>query len=180
MQKKCCWKKYLSYILFPGYKILFSRIKKLPTAGIEPPTSATPSGDTTTRPYVLVLALLAVLAQQSVTRDGSQKNNNNKKKLRDAIADISCLAKNITRKSKQTFKSHMIICNIVDLESHLNPNSIEESTKTVVASASPPLPAHNAREDKKLLRTKSKQFKRYPALKVQNSFLSSAPKRHKI
>ena len=56
--------------------------------------------------------------------------------------------KKITRKSKQTFKSHTIIYNIFDLESYLNPNSIEESTKTIVAAASPPLPAYNAPKEK--------------------------------
>ena len=56
--------------------------------------------------------------------------------------------KNITRKSKQTFKSHTIIYYIFDFKSHLNPNSIEESTTTIVAAASPPLPAYNARKEK--------------------------------
>ena len=57
--------------------------------------------------------------------------------------------KNITRKNKQTFKSHTIIYYIFDFKSHLNPNSIEESTTTIVAAASPPLPAYNARKEKK-------------------------------
>ena len=56
--------------------------------------------------------------------------------------------KNITRKSKQTFKSHTIIYYIFDFKSHLNPNSIKESTTTIVAAASPPLPAYNARKEK--------------------------------